>query len=543
MASLMSAPLKSATPWLGMALLVPLLTTACATSGSTGSQRVLYAVRGTPPQVRLEQLAHSTLARLEPPPADTRGPDQTGAAATARTSHAEAPLRLTEAFDLAAQADQRLLERQAEVAEARARLRDVLGMDSPELKVGKKAFEQLLYPGQTWELDAVISPPRPALLLADAAVARARLETAQTRLASRKRELLDELRSRLDTVRIYALEREAAQETLAAQDRLLTLAQERLRLNLTTQLDVILTEQQRAEVAYELAELTASLHRVEGDFRMLLGPGQPERPLDLDDPGLPPLLVMQDSAQPPAGTGKPTDGRSGLETTLDLTLRPLPSSEALVAAAFRNNPGLHDAATALGEAEAEHRQALVSLLPSVKYIQLGYTLTPIPYSVGYSPWSVSAGVEVPIPGFNTLKTHQAGASVAVARAALNTEAQGVVRQLEGLRREAEAAAQTWLAFQAGPVRLAVKAEAEVQRALEAGRMDLLQAALIEERNARVSLKRVQLLRAYVKAVSELRTAVGGTLPGWEEDLLAPQASAPPAFAPPGSATPEKGGTP
>ena len=499
-----------------------LLTTACASSEATGWHRVRSALTGTAPQARLDHLAHTVVAQLEPTTTGP-GPERTDAAATTPASATNQPLRLAEALTLASQADQRLLERQAEVAEARARLRDVIGMDSPELKVGKKAFEQLLKPGQTWELDAVISPPRPARMLADAAVARARLETAETRVQSRRRELLDELRARLDTVRIYSLERTAAEQTLAAQDRLLTLAQERLRLNLTTQLDVILTEQQRAEVAFELAELTATLHRVEADFRALLGPGLTSRPLDLDDPSLPPLLVLQPASQNTDPAEKPGDSHSGLSTTLDLTLRPLPTSEALVAAAFRNSPSLHDAATALGEAEAEHRQALTSLLPSLKYVQLGYTLTPIPYSVGYSPWSVSAGLEVPIPGFNTLKTHQAGASVAVAKAALSTEAQSLVRKIESLRREAEAAAQTWLAFQAGPVLLAVKAEAEVQRALAASRMDLLQAALIEERNARVSLKRVQLLRVYIKAVSELRTAVGGNLPGWEEDLLAPPA--------------------
>lgn len=490
---------------------------ASPSSASASSPRKTFALFGASSREELERLEQRTLNHLAEGNREAEG---------ARPA-AEPPLTLSQAIQLAWQTDALLAQREAEVGEAHAELRDALGMDNPELKVGKKDIRQLLKPGQIWELDLVVNLPHPVDMVAAVALARAKVETAQAKVESRKRELLDELRSLYDLIRLYTLEQEAAHIALSAQDRLESLARERLRVNVSTQLEVQQAAQGRAEVAFELEALKARQEAVEGALHSLLGPEAAHRPLDLKDPSMPPLLMEAEG--PNAGAH---------DLTWQPSLKPLPSEEDLIRTAFRNHPSLQEVAANLHEKQAEHRQALADLLPSVKYLQFGYTLEPLPYATGYSPWSVGAGVEVPIPGFNTNGAHQARAAVRVARSELYAEAQTLERDIVQSRIKASAAARIWQAYQDGPVKAAAESEQEVLRALNAGKLNLLEAALIQERNARASLKRIQLLKDYVEALAELRTAVGGTLPGWESDP-ATTASTPTSPA----TSPLKGGKP
>lgn len=435
---------------------------------------------------RLNSVTHATLKQAQ----------EQAQSLTQSSTSPTSPLVLTlsQAYQRMLEQDRTLAVLQSEVELARAEVREAFTVDSAELRLGRKSLDSLLYPGQTWQLDLNIAPPHPLQMGAEYAQAQARLEGAQAEVNARAVELLSELRQSLDHLRVSRLELAAAARLLEVQDQLEALSQQRLERSLSTRMEGVLSRLNRAEAQQTVVEHETALARSSADLKERLGLA-PAQEVQWNEADLIPISMDK--------------------------LPILPDESVLLETALKSRPELLAAAAEATAARAAQTGAILSLVPSLSFVQLGYSLAPIPHPTAFSPWTVSAGLEIPIPGFNRQGTRSATAELRSAEKRLKEEAWQRVLAVKKQKRQVDEAATRYEAFQAGPGAAAHQATQEIQAALEAGRVELLQVALIQEKNAALQQKQVEALREYFEALGELRTEVGGTLPGLEPALPLP----------------------
>jgi outer membrane protein TolC len=392
-------------------------------------------------------------------------------------------LTLDDAIRLAQEKSASLQTLRASVDVARGSVRDAISLENLELKLGRLSLGDVLLPGQTYQLDLSVVPPHAIRQAAEVAKARATLEQLEAQAAAEEVAIANDIRLRFEELALLEEERTAEQSILTAQTRLAELAQTRIERSVATRVDGALARLAREERAQAVLELTLQGERARASLlqRLELPPTQQ---VEL-------VLLSLKSTELPG----------------------IPDESALLQAAFRQRPDLRATAASANVAQAQTRATWLQQLPTVSYVQLGYTLAPLPWEATFKPWSISAGLEIPLPGFNRSGLHAARASERAAQKQVDASVQSIDWEVRSAHREAVAARRLLDAYLEGAVPVALQAEKEIQAALDAGQVDLVEVALIQEKSAAVQQKRVSLTRDYLAALARLRSAIGGDLPG------------------------------
>lgn len=380
-------------------------------------------------------------------------------------------------------------QRSAALAEAKARVDTAAALvdaeaasayRNPELRVSQLRLDQALDDDARVSAGVRVRPPRPGE--ADAKVAVARAGEAEARGAARVEELALEadVRWRFDDVLLLDAEI-AATEAVATTRR-------HLADQLKTRVD---TSQATAieEATAALSAVEAEADGAEARERRGVALAQLLERVGID-PGTPVRLVGE-----PLGSAP---------------LAELPAEEMLVEAALKGRPEIGIAAARLDAAGAKGALARGERWPWFSFVQLGYefergTRDPL-------GWSFAAGLELPIFDTHRSAVLAADAEAAEAKRAFAAEVERIARDVRERLREVRAAGALLDGFRVHALPVAERAGVEAARALDSRQIDALRALSIDERRAAAQLKLLRLVRRYRSALDALRGAVGGPLP-------------------------------
>lgn len=429
------------------------------------------------------------------PPQDptTEAPPSGHVPASQTPAQAHEVLTVQEALARGLTQNAALMLSRSAVDVAKANAASTLELEPIVLSMGKKELEDFVLPAQTWKIGLKVTPPNPLVLSARRDAAQAEAQLAAQEVLQTQQEVLAALVWQLETLRMLERERDAARGVLSAQQTLAELAQERTAQALATRVELTMAQLSAAEAEQRVRSLDAKLEQTRQVLKAQLGM-EPAQPLTIAWP------------------------QHSERSVID------PGAERLVNAALSTRAERAVAELKSKHLAAELRAEQQTVLPFPSSVELVYQLAPLPHSPGFSPWSLGASLEIPIPGYTAPRTQQVRAELA------HTQRSEQALQ-EQLRLEVQAALAEWVeadtvlqAYQQGPLKAASEADAAIKEALQHGDVDLVQATLVQEKTARIRYTAVTLESLSRQKQLLLLAAVGSPIPAeYGVQALAPSA--------------------
>lgn len=394
-----------------------------------------------------------------------------------------APESLTadEAVSLARENSARLAALRARLSEATALVAAADSAPNPELRVSQLRLDQIAEGKPEVRAAVRVNLPKLGEIGADVAEARAAEAEARAELSAEEAAVEADVRWLFDEVLLSEAESAAAAAVAAARNGLAARMKARLDASEATALDEALAALSAAEADEAAADWQSRKDAASADLldRLGLSPGAKVK-LAGDPP----------TAWPPA---------------------PLPSEQLLVETALRSRPEIEIAASRIDASDARAFAERGKRWPWFSFIEVGYEAAPnVTAGLG---WTLQAGITVPIFDTNRSGVEAADAAQTASKRALEAEVSKVTLEVRSRLRAARSAEGMVTEMRRRVLPASERAKTAADAALAGQNVDVLRALAVEERRVLVELKLLGLVRRYREAVSALRRAVGGRLPG------------------------------
>lgn len=322
--------------------------------------------------------------------------------------------------------------------------------------------------------------PRPGEIAAKVAAARATEATARAAALAEALAIEADVRWLFDNVVLLDAEIAAAEAVAGARRELAARMKERLAAAEATKIDEAMVELAATLAEQDSAEWRAQRAQAQSDLLDRLG---------LDPAATVHLVGDRTAAWPPPA---------------------LPTEEALVETALRLRPEIQIAAARIDGADARVHIESANRLPWLSSVEVGYDFAP-DTDAGLG-WVFRAGIDLPIFNSNRAALGAATSARTAEKRALAGDVERVAREVRLCLREANAAEALVTEFRRQALPVAERAGIETKRALDDRGIDVMRSLSVDEHRVLVELRLLRLVRRYRTAVSDLRRAVGGSLP-------------------------------
>lgn len=401
----------------------------------------------------------------------------------AHTPIPESGLSESRAVELALENDAGLKALRAEFRVAEAEVENAGQLENPEIRVTQFRVRDLVEGTPSIDLSLRAPIPRPGEMDALVAEAKAAAAVADADVATGSRRVASEVRLLYQELLLLDAETQAAHASVEIRTRLLDLVQKQAQSGITTKVDLAYAELALEQAHQEHMMLKAQ--RVSARIALL--------------------------------------ERLGLRTDIELTLdapkidpeqepQPLGSMEDLIQEALKNRPALAAAAARIDLAAAVTYQERIKAWPWFSFVEIGYDVGPDP--VEGTEWSFGLAVEIPL-----FSTNSGGIAVAEAEqhrvaSEFDAEVEAVVRSVQKRYRQATEALNALTEASRGLRKAAEAAAMQLQAALVASRVDMVEVAMLEDRRLEAQRRLLKMVRRYYEARVELFDTVrGGALYG------------------------------
>lgn len=402
---------------------------------------------------------------------------------TAHTPIPETGLSETRAVELALEHDAGLKALRAEFRVAEAEIDNAGQFDNPEIRVTQFRVRDLADGTPSVDLSLRAPIPRPGEIDALVAEAQAAAAVAEAEVATGSRRVASEVRLLFQELLLLDAETQAALASVEIRSRLLELVTKQAQSGLTTKVDLAYAELALEQARQEHMMLKAQ--RISARIALLERLGlRTDIELALDAPKIDPERAPE----------------------------PLGAMEELIEEALKNRPALVAAAARIDLAAAVAYQERVKAWPWFSFVEIGYDIGPDP--VEGTEWSFGMAVELPL-----FSTNSGGIAVAEAEqhrvaSEFDAEVEAVVRSVQKRYRQATEALNALLEASQGLRRSAAEAALQLQAALSASRVDMVEVAMLEDRRLEAQRRLLKMVRRYYEARVELFDTVrGGALYG------------------------------
>ncbi len=391
------------------------------------------------------------------------------------------PMTVDVAIRLAKANSPRLAELAAHTTVAEAGIEKAGQRSNPEIRATNVQAARAIDRGEDLRVVPRLrfTPERPGEIDAKEAEARAASRAAQAEEREEEDAIEAEIRWYFDDIVLLDAEIDAYQRMATTGRRLAIQARDQLANAMARGVDASVAELAAIEADARVAERRARRSLVAASLGERLGLGATN---DL-------ALVGDPTTWPPPS---------------------LPTEEMLVETALKRSPRVSGAAARIDETAARVDREKTQRWPWFKFVEVGYELERSTTNVPL--WTVGAGIELPIFSANAGGIHQAQAARTDAKLHLVAEVDGIARDVRARARDANAAALLVSDFRKVALPALENAKAETAKALDSATIDTTRALLIEERQMRVEVELLRLVRHHRVAIDALRRTIGGPLP-------------------------------